>query len=137
MDSLKSTNPPYNLQSEFKAIIAGLIGGGKYGIKIRLPHATVMTLLFRGDATAREKFNLILKSTLEHSCNLASFAAIYKVGNMYLFLFSSFPCLPSMYIHTYCSSLLFLSRVLSSLERERYAAHYLDCSLLTTQVNYY
>jgi Peroxisomal membrane protein 24. len=70
----------HNLQSEIKAIIAGLIGGGKYGIKIRLPHAAVMTLLFRGDASVREKLKLILKATWEHSRNLASFAAIYKVG---------------------------------------------------------
>jgi peroxisomal membrane protein 4 len=73
-------NTSHNLQSEIKAIIAGLIGGGKYGMKIRLPHATVMTLLFRGDASVREKLKLILKSTWEHSRNLASFAAIYKVG---------------------------------------------------------
>lgn len=37
-----------------------------------------MTLLFRGDASIREKLKLILKATWEHSRNLASFAAIYK-----------------------------------------------------------
>lgn len=64
---------------ELKAIIAGLIGGGKYGIKIRAPHAIVMTLLFRRESSAAEKLGIICRSSFEHSKNLASFAAFYKV----------------------------------------------------------
>lgn len=69
----------HDLVSEVKAILAGLLGGGKYGVKIRLPHALVMTLLFRRNLSAQDKLKIILKSTFEHSKNLASFAAIYKV----------------------------------------------------------
>jgi hypothetical protein len=69
----------FDFLSEIQAIIDGLIGGGKYGIKIRLPHAAVMTLLFRRNTTVKDKLRMIFKSTFEHSKNLASFAAIYKV----------------------------------------------------------
>ncbi len=69
----------HDIYSEISAIISGLIGGGRYGFKIRLPHAAVMTLLFRKNATVEEKLKIVLKSTMEHSRNLASFAAIYKV----------------------------------------------------------
>jgi len=78
MDDLLNNHTSSTWQSELKAIIAGLISGGKYGMKIRLPHAAVMTLLFRGNASAREKLKLILQSSWEHSRNLASFAATYK-----------------------------------------------------------
>lgn len=81
------------LLSELQAIVSSLIGGGKYGIKIRLPHAAVMTLLFRRNTRASEKFRIVLKSTFEHSRNLASFAAIYKVSSSSLshaFLLQSF-----------------------------------------------
>jgi peroxisomal membrane protein 4 len=70
---------PQDILSELQAIISSLIGGGKYGIKIRLPHAAVMTFLFRRETSVQEKLRIVLKSTFEHSRNLASFAAIYKV----------------------------------------------------------
>lgn len=74
----------HDVVSEVKAILAGLLGGGKYGVKIRLPHALVMTLLFRRNLSAQDKLKIILKSTFEHSKNLASFAAIYKVNSQRL-----------------------------------------------------
>lgn len=78
-DTMNANENNHDILSEINAIIAGLVGGGKYGMKIRLPHAAVMTLLFRSDATAKDKLRIVLKSTFEHSKNLASFAAIYKV----------------------------------------------------------
>ena len=79
MNSSWASGNNHDILSEINAIIAGLVRGGKYGMKIRLPHAAVMTLLFRSDATAKDKLRIVLKSTFEHSKNLASFAAIYKV----------------------------------------------------------
>jgi len=68
----------FNKSSELSAIIDALVNGAKYGVKIRLPHAFIMTLLFR-KGTANEKLKFILKATWEHSRNLASFAVVYKV----------------------------------------------------------
>ena len=67
-----------NISSELSAILGAAISGAKYGVRIRLPHAFVMTLLFRKE-TPSEKLKIILKATAEHSHNLASFAALYKV----------------------------------------------------------
>jgi len=36
-----------NLLDELLAVCGALVGGAKYGLKIRLPHALVMTMLFR------------------------------------------------------------------------------------------
>ncbi len=72
----------YDALSELRAIVYGLVGGGRYGMKIRLPHAAVMTLLFRKNTSFEDKVKIVLKSTYEHSRNLASFAAIYKVRNL-------------------------------------------------------
>jgi len=67
------------LLDEVAAIIAGTLCGAKYGLKIRLPHATVMTFLFAKQLTFREKFKTIAKLSGEHTTNLAVFVAIYKV----------------------------------------------------------
>lgn len=66
-----------NVLLELQSIINGLLGGSRYGVKIRLPHAAVMTILFR-KGSASEKLKFVLKAVLEHSRNLACFAAIYK-----------------------------------------------------------
>jgi hypothetical protein len=63
---------------ELQAIFLSLIGGARYGIKIRLPHALVMTLLFRRDLSAQKKLQSILRLAVEHATNLAAFACIYK-----------------------------------------------------------
>ncbi len=67
------------ISRELHSIISGLIGGAKYGIKIRLPHALLMTFLFRSDLNASKKLKQILKLSLEHAVKLAAFASIYKV----------------------------------------------------------
>jgi hypothetical protein len=64
---------------EIKAIVSAAIGGARYGIKIRLPHALVMTMLFRQDQPISKKMATILKLSRDHAISLASFAAIYKV----------------------------------------------------------
>lgn len=66
------------LWDEVASIISGLIGGGKYGLKIRIPHAFVMTFLFGNNLSFRKKLQVIAKLAAEHSINLASFACLYK-----------------------------------------------------------
>ena len=66
------------LWDEVAAILSGLIGGGKYGLKIRVPHAVVMTFLFGNNLSFRNKLKVIAKLAAEHSINLASFACLYK-----------------------------------------------------------
>ncbi len=63
---------------EVAAILSGLIGGGRYGLKIRIPHAFVMTFLFGNKLSFRRKLQVIAKLAAEHSINLASFACLYK-----------------------------------------------------------
>ena len=63
---------------EVASILSGLIGGGKYGLKIRIPHAFVMTFLFGNKLSFRKKLQVIAKLAAEHSINLASFACLYK-----------------------------------------------------------
>jgi hypothetical protein len=65
-------------RDEFQAILFSLIGGARYGIKVRLPHALVMTTLFRPDWNAQQKCRNIVKLVQEHATNLASFAVLYK-----------------------------------------------------------
>ncbi|XP_067936354.1 peroxisomal membrane protein 4-like isoform X3 [Watersipora subatra] len=59
------------------AILKGLRNGAVYGAKIRLPHAFVMTFLFRS-GPLKEKLAWILDATRQHSTNLAKFVFIYK-----------------------------------------------------------
>ncbi len=66
-------------KSQGDAILSAAFGGARYGIKIRFPHALVMTLLFQRHLTNREKINRILKLVWIHSSNLAGFATLYKV----------------------------------------------------------
>ena len=70
--------PPTPPRSEAAAILSGLLAGGRYGVKIRFPHALIMTLLFRRDLPAKKKCSTILKLAAEHGSNLAAFAALYK-----------------------------------------------------------
>ena len=66
-------------KSQGDAILSAAIGGARYGIKIRFPHALVMTLLFQRHLTNREKINRVLKLVWIHSSNLSGFATLYKV----------------------------------------------------------
>jgi len=66
------------VKEEILSIASALVGGARYGIKIRLPHALVMTFLFRSDLTSKQKIRAILKLAYQHASSLAAFAAIYK-----------------------------------------------------------
>ena len=55
----------------------GLVKGLNYGTKIRLPHALVMTLLYKRGAI-RSMLRSILRVTWQHSRNLAYFVGLYK-----------------------------------------------------------
>eukprot|EP00536_Pseudo-nitzschia_multiseries_P011008 jgi/Psemu1/204701/e_gw1.355.19.1 len=68
------------LREELSAVVSALIGGATYGVKIRLPHALVMTCLFRRDLSSKQKLRTILRLVYEHASNLAAFATIYKVA---------------------------------------------------------
>mmetsp|Transcript_27376 Transcript_27376/g.45573 ORF Transcript_27376/g.45573 Transcript_27376/m.45573 type:complete len:222 (-) Transcript_27376:38-703(-) len=67
-----------NLTEEIKAIVSAALGGVRYGIKIRFPHAFVMTLLFRQDQSTSKKIATILRLSRDHAISLGAFAAIYK-----------------------------------------------------------
>lgn len=106
---LDEPSPPtdvlFNFKSELQSIIASCLSGARYGVKIRLPHALLMTMLFKRGMTAQQKLKIILKLTLDHSCSLAAFATVYKVGQ-YLYLLRTSP------YNTVCSK-LFSSDTLS------------------------
>lgn len=55
-----------------------MVGGARYGLKIRVPHALVMTSLFRRDLSTKQKLRSVMKLAIEHASNLAAFASIYK-----------------------------------------------------------
>jgi hypothetical protein len=65
-------------EDELLSIVFALIGGARYGVKIRLPHAVVMTCLFRDDLNSSQKLQQIIKLVKEHAINLAIFASLYK-----------------------------------------------------------
>jgi peroxisomal membrane protein 4 len=71
--------PDHSWMEEIHAIVAALAGGARYGFKIRVPHALVMTMLFRRDLPASEKIRSVVRLALEHATKLAAFATIYKV----------------------------------------------------------
>lgn len=68
-----------NLADETTAVVLAALGGARYGVKIRMPHALIMTLIFRQDLSPSQKVATILKLTRNHALSLATFAAIYKV----------------------------------------------------------
>ena len=67
------------LYEELHSVVVALVAGARYGTKIRLPHAMLMTFLFKKDLSAQEKLKAVFKLVKEHASNLAAFAAIYKV----------------------------------------------------------
>jgi len=78
--NFSKTSPSFSfLAEELSAVVSALIGGAKYGVKIRLPHAVVMTCLFRKDLSSKEKIRTIVKLVFEHASNLAVFASLYKI----------------------------------------------------------
>ncbi|XP_038053017.1 peroxisomal membrane protein 4-like [Patiria miniata] len=63
---------------EALAVIKGLRNGAVYGVKIRAPHALVMTFLF-GKGSFRQQVISILRATYTHSKNLAFYVFLYKL----------------------------------------------------------
>jgi len=62
---------------DYFAILKGARNGLVYGVKIRFPHALLMSILFgRGSWVDRSK--VIYKATRHHALNLASFVTLYK-----------------------------------------------------------
>jgi peroxisomal membrane protein 4 len=80
--------PTHSWEEEVREVLWSAFGGARYGAKIRLPHALVMSLLFGGAAVAttpgkRQRdlasvFRKAVSLTVEHASSLAKFAAIYK-----------------------------------------------------------
>jgi len=68
------SNPAYQ---PYLAILKGARNGFVYGVKVRFPHALVMSILFgRGDWQARTR--VIYRATKQHAFNLAKFVSLYK-----------------------------------------------------------
>ena len=66
--------------AELTAIVLSLVGGARYGAKIRFPHALVMATLFRTRSeSVVSLIRKVCKVTVEHSKNLAIFATVYKL----------------------------------------------------------
>ncbi|KAF8898383.1 Tim17/Tim22/Tim23/Pmp24 family-domain-containing protein [Infundibulicybe gibba] len=62
---------------DYLAVLKGARNGFVYGVKVRFPHALVMSILFgRGDWKAR--LRVIYRATRQHALNLAKFVSIYK-----------------------------------------------------------
>ncbi|KAJ3868382.1 MAG: Tim17/Tim22/Tim23/Pmp24 family-domain-containing protein [Lentinula lateritia] len=67
-------NPVFH---DYLAILKGARNGFVYGVKVRFPHALVMSILFgRGDVKTRLK--VIYRATKQHAFNLAKFVSLYK-----------------------------------------------------------
>lgn len=68
-------DPKYH---DYLAILKGARNGFVYGVKIRFPHALLMSILFgRGDWKSRLRH--IIKATRTHATSLATFVTIYKL----------------------------------------------------------
>jgi peroxisomal membrane protein 4 len=96
MEGSSASSVNEKVGQEFAAIWQGLVGGALYGVRIRLPHALVMTVLFKRHLSSKEKLRTILKLAKEHASNLAAFAALYKV--FFSFHFSNSKSIPLMNI---------------------------------------
>ena len=67
-----------SLSDDIWSIIRGFRNGAVYGVKIRLPHALVMTLLFSNDRSIEGMSSVIFQKTKNHSLNLGKFVLLYK-----------------------------------------------------------
>lgn len=63
---------------EIAAVVAAAVAGARYGVKIRLPHALIMTFMFRRDLSVHDKLRVVIRAVLEHARSLGSFALVYK-----------------------------------------------------------
>ncbi|KAJ7357032.1 Tim17/Tim22/Tim23/Pmp24 family-domain-containing protein [Mycena albidolilacea] len=68
------SNPAYQ---PYLALLKGARNGFVYGVKVRFPHALVMSILFgRGDLKTRAR--VIFRATKQHAFNLAKYVTLYK-----------------------------------------------------------
>ncbi|KAG5335589.1 hypothetical protein E4T56_gene13265 [Termitomyces sp. T112] len=76
MDALQGivTNPAYH---DYLAILKGARNGFVYGVKVRFPHAVVMSILF-GRGNWQTRVRNIYRATRQHAFNLAKFVTLYK-----------------------------------------------------------
>ena len=61
------------------AILKAFKHGLQYGVKIRLPHALIMTFLFSSNLPLRDKLERITKLIVGHAKTLGTFAAVYTM----------------------------------------------------------
>jgi len=66
------------LQQDILSIFRGFRNGFVYGIKIRFPHALIMTFLFV-EGSLKTKWNVIYSRTKEHAVHLGQYVALYKL----------------------------------------------------------
>ncbi|KAF8528065.1 peroxisomal membrane protein 4 [Hysterangium stoloniferum] len=62
---------------DYLAILKGARNGLVYGVKIRFPHALLMSILF-GRGNWRSRAQQIYLATKQHALNLAGFVSLYK-----------------------------------------------------------
>lgn len=67
-------NPAFH---EYLAILKGARNGFVYGVKVRFPHALVMSILF-GRGSWQSRAQMIFRATKQHAFNLTKFVTIYK-----------------------------------------------------------
>ncbi|KNZ57949.1 uncharacterized protein VP01_2033g3 [Puccinia sorghi] len=79
MDNLNTliSDPRYH---DILAILKGARNGLVYGAKIRFPHALVMTLIFQGDRSWKDRIKFVMNATRQHAFNLCKFVTIYKTA---------------------------------------------------------
>ena len=68
-----------SFEEDLLSIVRGFRNGLIYGIKIRFPHALVMTLLFARNQSMSNMASSVLQKTQQHSLNLGRFVCLYKV----------------------------------------------------------
>lgn len=71
------------LSQDLWSVAAGFRNGVHYGVKIRFPHALVMTTLF-GRGTLAQRARSILTATYTHAKNLGGFVVIFKLTRLLL-----------------------------------------------------
>ena len=74
---IPSTTPSF--EQDLLSILRGFRNGLIYGVKIRFPHALVMTVLFQRHKPINEMASSIFQKTRQHSLNLGRFVCLYKL----------------------------------------------------------
>ena len=91
-----SPHPPWKL--EVRAIVAALLAGARYAVRVRLPHAAITALLFR---PSHQRLSFVAQQVKEHVVHLGAFAGVYKLLLLCLLRFtttkSSLPSRPPFF----------------------------------------